>query len=427
MDRKLFEDIPPFEGGETDGIIYSVGCGLEDDFGGVATKGDSGMLIYKNATENQFRNFVNALSKAFPGVMPHLRKDRAGLGCEFDLEERTLYAYYIAHSGTVRIIDDRAGDGIDEFIADVSPAGESEPLLVQYGLYYDKMIPMVTSDCGMLYFIRLRDNRLVMLDGGEIEQCTVPAVEDVMKTMHRLTGSAPGEKITIAAWLCTHAHDDHMDLFTKIIHDYKDEIAVERVAFNFPAFTVIEHCECVQRLKSRIKQFCPDAKYLKVHTGQSFVLGGVKFEILLTHEDIIDMKLRRPYDGMNGTTTVYKATANGKSVIFLGDLQDEGADELAERYPEEELACSYLQAAHHCINSVDNAYKHIKTGKVLIPQSEDDCRTRNAHNFAHIIKYNEDSNCIFAGNGTDVFGFGESCEPVEHRDVVGCPYDGSEY
>jgi len=420
------EELPRYAGGTPDETIYSTGCGLEIDFGGVPTEGDSRMQVIYDTDEAEFSAYVSTLS-AFFGYSPKKRENEGGIYFEFDGANERVYTYYVKHSHTVRIIADGSGAGISAFCEDVSPAVDESPLLVQYGLYYDLMIPLTTCDCGMCYFIRLRDNRIVMIDGGEIEQCTASAMADVMKRLHALTDTAEGEKITIAAWLCTHAHNDHMDLFTKLIKDYHDEITVERVAFNFPAYSVIDHNECVTRLKERLHEYAPGCRFLKVHTGQKFMLGGVKFEILLTHEDILPLKLGRVYDGMNGTTTVFRVKADGKAAIFLGDLQDSGADELALRYSPERLECGLVQAAHHCINKVESAYRAIRAEKVLIPQSESDCRTRNAHNFAVIRKYNEDENCIFAGNGTDVFRFEDVSAPVEHYPVVGTPYDGSDF
>lgn len=420
----FFDTLPPLPEGTPDSRIFNTGCGLADDTADPQTAYCEMRLVY-NVWSEAFEEWLKAAASALV-ITPVIRDDGSGIYAEFALPEGGIfYAYYIRHSREARFLLDPFSLPSAQYSDDRE--GRADALLVQYGLYYGKMIPLVTSDCGMCYFVRLPDNRIIMLDGGEIEQCTAPAMEDITALLHRLTGTENGEKITVAAWLCTHAHNDHMDVFSKLLREHRNEIEVERVIFNFPSATVIEFNACVARLKERIEEFAPAAKYMKIHSGQKITVCGVEIEALVTHEDIINLNHRRIYDGMNGTTTVFRITADGKSFIALGDLQEEGAEELTARYSREYLRCVWLQAAHHCINSVNKAYRNIKTDRVLIPQAETDCRTRNLHNYESIRQFNEDESCIFAGNGTDVFSFSRGAQAVEHYPVRGCPYDGSCY
>ena len=86
----------------------------------------------------------------------------------------------------------------------------------------------------MLYVLRLRDNSVIIIDGGEIEQATEEACDEFMRRLEDLTNTEKGGKIRVAAWICTHNHDDHMDVFTKLLKREKDILCVERVMFNFP-------------------------------------------------------------------------------------------------------------------------------------------------------------------------------------------------
>ena len=84
----------------------------------------------------------------------------------------------------------------------------------------------------MNYVFRLRDNSLIIIDGGEFEQATDVAVKDYMSFLHSLTSTNENEKMTVSLYICTHAHNDHCDFMSKIVRFYSDEIEIERIAFN---------------------------------------------------------------------------------------------------------------------------------------------------------------------------------------------------
>ena len=91
-----------------------------------------------------------------------------------------------------------------------------------------------------------------------------------MRRLEDLTNTEKGGKIRVAAWICTHNHDDHMDVFTKLLKREKDVLCVERVMFNFPSRTLLDYSSgCTDRLRERLKKYAPNAKYLKLHTGQT--------------------------------------------------------------------------------------------------------------------------------------------------------------
>lgn len=109
----------------------------------------------------------------------------------------------------MRVIEDRASTALPEFSntyefaspqntpdsAAACEGGESAEIY-QYGLYYDPRNghSPTTTNCGMFYIIRLSDNRLVMIDGGDCMQCSVEALEGMYRFLRRITGTAEGRK-----------------------------------------------------------------------------------------------------------------------------------------------------------------------------------------------------------------------------------------
>ena len=170
-----------------------------------------------------------------------------------------------------RIIIDNASSPLAQ-MNDTSDDVRGDTALMQFSLHYGKMIRFHSCDCGMLYALRMRDNSVIIIDGGEIEQSTEDACDEFMRRLENLTGKEKGEKIRVSAYICTHNHDDHMDFFIKLLKRENDVLDIERVMFNFPSKTLLEYgIPCAEKLRSRIKKYAPNAKYLSSTQVRQFV------------------------------------------------------------------------------------------------------------------------------------------------------------
>ena len=225
------ESIPAYSGGELFPTLYNCGSGLKEDFSG-PTDEDSFMHIVNGTTRQEFEAYCGLLKDSgFEAVFEN--ENEAGLFRQFSGCVK-VYAYYIFNENTARIILDRSGVSVREFSQPAGPSLHDHTSMVQFGLFYSDMIKGTTCDCGMLYAIRLRDNRVIVVDGGEREQATEPATDEFMALLSDLTGNS--EKIVVAAWFCTHPHDDHMDFFCRMLRKFGDRIHVERAMFNFASY-----------------------------------------------------------------------------------------------------------------------------------------------------------------------------------------------
>lgn len=338
---------------------------------------------------------------------------------------RTIHGAYYAATATARFADDRLSATLSSFSGGVALPGV-ETRLCQFGLKYEYMRPGKSANCGMMYFLRLPDNSIFMVDGGEMEQATDDACGEIMRLMRELTAAPEGEKIRIAAWFCTHAHDDHMDFFAKLLRFYSDQLTVERVIFNFPANEHYVLMPQTHILLERLHAFCPDVKYLKAHTGQRFTLAGVTCEVLLTHEDASGMTGRETIGRFNDTSTVLKVSFDGTSFIFLGDMDDGAERVILSHFTERTLRCSGVQVAHHMINSLQKIYFVIQPDVMLVPQHIFRARPSNeTHQL--ICKAAPYSNQYFASAATDIFHAEEGKLMITERyPVIGGYYDHSQ-
>ena len=421
------EGIPAYVGGELNPVLYNCGSGMKADFYG-PTDEDSFMHIVTKTTEEEFCAYCGSLEeKGFEKVFEN--RNVSGIFLQFK-GEKNLYVYYIFNENTARIIWDNSGVLLCDFASKEGTAVHDDTALMQFGLLYSDMIKKVTCDCGMLYAVRLRDNRVIVVDGGEIEQATEPATDEFMARLCDLTGNP--EKIVIAAWFCTHPHDDHMDFFCRMLAKFGDKLFVERAMFNFASESLVgsDFNESVQsRIKTteRIKANNPEVKYLKLHTGQKFDLCGAEVEVLLTHEDMLSRHAPRAYEGMNETSTILKLSFDGKSVIFLGDAHVSNGNVLIGRYPEGSVSCDFLQVAHHCINNVENIYAFIKTEYMLIPEGRYLLLKFIYDHYRIVARYCGYDKAMVAGDATQIFRVKDGkLLKTEFFPVCGCSYDGSE-
>ena len=133
------------------------------------------------------------------------------------------------------------------------------------------------------------------------------------------------------------------------------------------------------------------------------------------------------YDGVNETSTILKIEFEGQSILFLADAIDTVGEIFRERFGGVELECTYLQAAHHCINRVEDIYNFVKAETILIPQCRYIAESRHYDNYRLICDCYGAENTFFAGDCTRICFTDGKASRVEYYPTVGDKYDGSEY
>lgn len=343
--------------------------------------------------------------------------------CEFQKDERLIYAAFMGNSGTARFEDDTVSAPIPQ-LSGGAPIPGVKTQLCQFGLYYDKMISGVTADCGMLYLLRLPDNSLFIIDGGEYEQATDAAIAELMRLMRTWTDVQAGEKIRVAAWMCTHAHDDHLDVFGKLIRLHHDEMDVQRLIFNFPAFAHYEPMFSAYVALARLNEYYPNAKYLKPHAGQEMTLAGVKLQFLQTHEDSVGAGGNELIGGFNDTSLVVKISFDGVSFLVLGDMNRDAERILLENY-HETLHATAVQPAHHLFNLLPHAYEVIGADIALIPTNFRNVGAEDPR-YQNLLRGIPRESMCFAAEGTTIWEARDGkLLLVERLPVVGGPFDGT--
>lgn len=415
------EGIPAFTAGRLSPLFADCGSGLAPD-------GPGSLMHTVSDTRRQDVEAYVSLLTAQGAV--RVFENHIGDNAFYQLRtpEGLLHLSFMAGSGVTRVILDKCESvSMDRFGGSAYEEKRGDTVLAQYSLHYGEMIRGTTCDCGMNYVCRLRDNSLIIIDGGEMEQATDAAITDYMSFLHELTDTSPGEKMTVSLWLCTHAHNDHCDFFSKIMRFHADELQVARAAFDFPDPDNVRHSPSAALARERLMTAYPDAAYAKLHAGSRFTIANAEIEVLLSAEDAVGLHEEKPFPGTNDTSILFTVTADGVKTLFLADCAWDIGEVLTDNYSADALRCDILQAAHHGINDIKDVYAKIRAERVLLPQCRDNMHARFGDVYGTLCReYGEDA-LLFAHDRTDVFTCRDGAVTHTVRAHTGEPWDGSEW
>ncbi|MDO4380389.1 MAG: hypothetical protein Q4D20_05905 [Clostridia bacterium] len=364
------EKIPAYEGGVVCETVYDTGSGLLVDKDG-PTASDGKMQLVSATNLEEYLEYLEVLR--VNGFEEVYSNELEGVVCNaFRKDGKLVYSYFSKALGEVRVIEDNCTKNFEDFGYTYSEG--SAVTVYQFDYPYCETAdlqekgPLATN--GMMYILRLADNSLVVIDGGAIKQSSDKNVEECMKFMRKITGTEDGGKIRIALWYGTHNHSDHITFFYKLIGFYHDFIDLERLMFNYPSYSLIEHTERTDMFRKRIAKFYPNAKYLAPHTGMSLNVANLKIDVLYTHEDAVSpITGKTPIKNANDGSTVCRLTAAGKRFLVLGDLNVLGESKIVNMHGKKVFKTDILQAPHHLYNSDVQIYANSKAEYVLCSMS----------------------------------------------------------
>lgn len=426
-----------YEGGTSGAAVYNAGPMLENDSEAV-TEEDSRMLLVADTCRREYEAYLEKLcGMGFRKVFEN--HTGAVDCCQLMKGEDLLYVYYTLRTGEVRVIADKASVPLDEFSDSYMEEGPAAHMwgtmdsaeIYQYGLYYDPCNghSPTTTNCGMFYIIRLRDNRLVMIDGGHILQCSAEAVEGMYRFLRRITGTAEGERLRVAAWIFTHAHDDHMAACVRLLRTYPEAFEIERAMFNFPSHRVCSGHSDFFCLRATLREYCPNIKCLKLHSGQRIVLANVCFDVLYTHEDAVRLETPEvfPFHDFNCTSVILKMTTGMGTIVWLGDTSTETEELVVRTVPAAVWKADVVQVAHHAFNFLTELYALIDADYAMVPNSRYGGNAGDNHQkLMDVVRRLPSPDNLWYEDETTGFRFEEgSFRVILKEDVVGGEHDGT--
>ncbi len=337
-------DIPEFEGGAFKGTH-------DCDLGAL-------MLYYTDATPEGFEDYLKKLESA--GYKLWQRNDIGeNLHAGYMSDKGFVYAYYIAHDATVRIVTSKTC-ALPGTLAPEKGKKLAKPLLVQLACDYTR------GNYGMGYIVRLEDSTFVVIDGGDNGE-EANFSEKLLAKLKKLN-KRPDGRIIIRGWFISHIHIDHYAAFADLCRRFGSEVEICQLLMNTPS----KNYGCNlgnpdRKLQKQLDELqaglSKPMDVVKVHAGMRFYLGGAEFEILHTHEDIYPAMPKR----FNDTSIVWRMRYKGQSVLWLADITDFGSKAMVKRY-RDYLKSDFVQVAHHGYDGATvSLYTHAAAPVVLWP------------------------------------------------------------
>ena len=224
-------------------------------------------------------------------------------------------------------------------------------------------------DCGMCYIIRTCDGSFFIIDSAHTYSC-----RDDERIHSFLRERTPkGEKIRIAGWFFSHGHDDHITQFKNFLLYHSDDVIIEGLYFNFPTYDHRDAGEWMGAGEGYVNQFRaaikkrPDIPVYTLHSGETFYIRNLKFDVLCSHEDVFP----KSNENYNDSSVVLMMTAENTKVCFPGDAGHEESYILENRYKNGYLKCEIMQSAHHAhFGTTPEFYRMTNSEVALVPSTQ---------------------------------------------------------
>lgn len=314
-------------------------------------------ITYLNALEND--GWVQYSNNIIEGT---------NLFATYTKEEKSIYCYYISTKRTAylvsspdQLLETRQQDNSYETVC--------KPLLTQ--------VKLLNKDWkgGMSYLLRLSDGRFIIIDGGYNEKDHYHANQ--MYALMQEQNVLP--KITVAAWIITHPHIDHLGMASDFLRTYNStQLDIQQMIFNFPIDKDILTFEpesvtsddpaYMPTFLLSLEMFWPQLKVTVPHTGQRYHFADATIEILHTIEDFYPRTLDwLNSNKMNGASVIFSLELGGQKTMFLADSAENCSEDLYAMWGSY-LKSDIMQAAHHGLRGgTVELYAAIDPEVVLVP------------------------------------------------------------
>ncbi|MGM9681054.1 MAG: discoidin domain-containing protein [Eubacteriales bacterium] len=403
-----FASLPDYPDG-TVSPVYNCGPGKQNDKTGLT--GTEGQMVLISSTSAQsFNQYVAKLTAAgYKKESENTIEDN--LFCTVTKGSNLIYLYYTAKTKETRIIWDRSSTTtLSQLSTKKTGTGTTE--FYQYSIDYTKATGQTWGgdywqiDCGMCYVLKLADNSVFILDGGHERQSSEAAIEAFDSFLHEITDTPAGQKVTIAGWFFSHAHGDHVYFTHAFLEKYHDSYDLKTLYFNIPSYQTMSsgYDAGTFLMKDTVNKYYPNVNDIKLHTGQTFELQGVGFEVLFTHEDAVNSKGTTNISDFNASSTVIRLNIDGKTFIMLGDISTVSENAMCNLFTKTTLQSDAVQLAHHNYNNLPNLYPMIAANVILVPNSKENATSStNQPKMDVALKATTNPRIYYAGDYTYCF------------------------
>lgn len=417
------EGLPAYDGGD-----LSAGS-LREPLHFHVLSARSRVQCVRRTTRAEFDAYLEKVKTRDFTVMPVT--DQNGIyAVRLERDDLRAYAYLTEKRGEVRIVTNLGDDTpLEQFNYTYDKKPGDTTVLYQFGLVMDKDgIDFAYNgnkrlNCGHMYFMKLADNSIVVIDGGGIQQMSDQTANELLRLFREVTGTPAGQKVRIAGWFISHHHPDHYNGFVRFLNIHHDQVELERIFYNFT-----QSSSDMDRIRNLLGRYYSGILYHKPHTGETIQLADVSFDVVYTLEDQINAATGAiESSDFNDTSTVLRINFDGISHLQLGDAAGNAERVMLYMYEKEMLQCDILQVAHHGWNDLSSLYGAISPAIALYPQSSGGALKGLNGNAAKVLaRVRSCAGALyFAGDETVGVSVVDGVPTVTYRaPIVGIDYNG---
>ena len=207
------------------------------------------------------------------------------------------------------------------------------------------------------FIITTEDGKVIAIDGGHSFE-----TDYFIQYLKAVTGQ---KKPKIDAWILSHPHMDHAEVFNEVAEHRTCRVTFDKVMLHYlPAelYASREEEEGLQMVSEfdRISKAFPE-KVQILQTGDEFNIGKAKITVLYTADP--------SFINVNEHSVIFRMDLGGKSVMFTGDAEVEAGNKTIAQWADSGLLnCDICKMAHHGQNGVDrNFYEAVAPEVCLWP------------------------------------------------------------
>ena len=242
-------------------------------------------------------------------------------------------------------------DARNEARVTIEATGNYElPTLEADNVYTDKGIEATITQIGleestgvqngMSYIIKLADGSFMIFDGGTGAGTGKTQFFEVMESL-----ADDPDNITVAAWVITHAHGDHLGLLYSLISNdkFRENYTVEQIIWSKVSDEQLANMDTqshdyIDKLFATLE----GTKIVIAHPGQVFYVRNATYTVYATIEMVEPIKL----ENLNDSSVVGRLEIDGRSILFPGDSHPTETEAITSIY-KESLKSDAVQVIHH--------------------------------------------------------------------------------